>query len=92
MFAGVGDGTKPNLLGQTPWVNNGSATPIFVDKSMPIPKLKIGVSSRRLSYPNGRVRDLDIKIMTFTRCQETSKSIGIRHWNAGMRFSILPEM
>ncbi len=27
MFTGVGDGTKPNLLGQTPWVNNDPATP-----------------------------------------------------------------
>jgi len=35
--------------------------PVFVDKSMPIPKLKIGVSSRRLSYPNGRMKELDIK-------------------------------
>lgn len=35
--------------------------PVFVDKSMPIPRLKIGVSSQRLSYPNGRMKELDIK-------------------------------
>ena len=35
--------------------------PVFVDKSMPMPKLKIGLSSRRLSYPNGRMKELDIK-------------------------------
>lgn len=35
--------------------------PVFVDKSIPIPKLKIGVSSRRLSYPNGRMKELDIE-------------------------------
>jgi hypothetical protein len=27
MFTGVGDGSKPNLAGQTPWINNDPATP-----------------------------------------------------------------
>ena len=37
------------------------ALPIFVDKSMPIPQLRFGISSWKLSYPDGRIREVSIK-------------------------------
>jgi hypothetical protein len=33
----------------------------FVDKSMPIPQLKLGVSSQRFSYPDGRTKEVNIR-------------------------------
>ena len=35
--------------------------PIFVDKSMPIPQLKLGMSSQRFSYPGGRTKEINIQ-------------------------------
>jgi hypothetical protein len=37
------------------------ALPIFVDKSMPIPELKFGMLSRKLSYPNGRTKEISVQ-------------------------------
>ncbi len=34
-------------------------SPLFVDKSMPIPKLKPGISSQKLSYPGGRIKEVN---------------------------------
>ena len=36
------------------------ALPIFVDKSMPIPQLKFGMLSQKLSYPGGKVKKIDV--------------------------------
>ena len=35
------------------------ALPIFVDKSAPIPQLKMGISSQKLLYPDGRTREMN---------------------------------
>jgi len=35
------------------------ALPIFVDKSTPIPQLKYGMASKKLSYPDGRTKQID---------------------------------
>ena len=37
------------------------ALPTFVDKSEPIPQLRMGISSQRLLYPNGRTRKVDVE-------------------------------
>ena len=37
------------------------ALPIFVDSSMPIPQLKMGISSQRLLYPDGRAKTIEVK-------------------------------
>ncbi len=37
------------------------ALPIFVDKSMPIPQLKFGMASQKLSYPGGKVKKIDVR-------------------------------
>lgn len=37
------------------------AVPFLVDKSMPIPKLKLGLSSQRLSYPDGKTKEMSIQ-------------------------------
>ncbi|MFC1715349.1 hypothetical protein ACFL6S_16895 [Candidatus Poribacteria bacterium] len=37
------------------------ALPIFVDSSMPIPQLKMGISSQRLLYPDGRIELVDLE-------------------------------
>ena len=37
------------------------ALPIFVDSSMPIPQLKMGISSQRLLYPDGRIKVVDLE-------------------------------
>ena len=37
------------------------ALPTFVDKSMPIPQLKPGISSQRLVYPDGKVKRLEVE-------------------------------
>ena len=37
------------------------ALPTFVDKSMPIPQLKPGISTQRLSYPNGEIREINVQ-------------------------------
>lgn len=37
------------------------ASPMLADKSMPIPQLKLGVSSQRFSYPDGRTKEVNIQ-------------------------------
>ena len=37
------------------------ALPIFVDSSMPIPQLRMGISSRELLYPDGRVKVVEVE-------------------------------
>jgi len=49
------------------------ALPIFVDKSMPIPQVKLGISSRKLSYPDGRIKEINIQDSDI--CAELRKHI-----------------
>jgi len=49
------------------------ALPIFVDKSMPIPQVKLGISSRKLSYPDGRIKEINIQNSDI--CTELRKHI-----------------
>jgi len=37
------------------------ALPTFVDKSMPIPQMKLSISNRKLSYPGGKIREINIQ-------------------------------
>lgn len=37
------------------------ALPIFVDSAMPIPQLKMGISTQKLLYPDGKIRIADAK-------------------------------
>ncbi|MGB9597990.1 MAG: glycoside hydrolase family 140 protein [Candidatus Poribacteria bacterium] len=78
MFTGVGDGTKPNIEGQTPWINNDPAKPnesyfIRIDKIIEL-ALKNGI----IIVP-GVFHQLQVSFITLENARNYAKWLANRY-------------
>lgn len=78
MFTGVGDGTKPNLDGQTPWINNDPGTPNEVYFKCVDSVIQLG-QQLGLTFVLGVFHQLQVSLITVANARTYARWLAQRY-------------